>query len=198
MASSPSIRRPAISTRSWSRRNSGAATSPALLLDDAKRLSPARLDLQVNKDNARAIAFYEKHGFVMAGEGVNPVSGRPVYGCAGGPDHSSSLSSALPPSCLSLANTAAVSRSSLALAAAGLLRLGGLRRRRGDGGGQQRHAVVGRRRLLLGGALHLEVEIDLRAQAERHRVERATGSRRSSGCGRGCRRWSTWWCRRAA
>ena len=32
-------------------------------LDEAKRLSPARLDLHVNKDNARAIRFYEKHGF---------------------------------------------------------------------------------------------------------------------------------------
>ena len=84
----------------------------------------------------------------------------------------SPLSSDLPPSCLSLANTAAVSRSSLALAAAGRLRLGRLRRRGGDRGGQQRHAGVGRRRLLLRGALHLEVEIDLRAQAERHRIER--------------------------
>jgi putative acetyltransferase len=50
-----------------------------MLLDEAKRLSPARLDLLVNKDNARAIAFYEKHGFAMAGEDVNPVSGRPVF-----------------------------------------------------------------------------------------------------------------------
>ena len=51
----------------------------ALLLDDGKRISPARLDLLVNKDNARAIAFYEKHGFAMAGDDVNPVSGRPVF-----------------------------------------------------------------------------------------------------------------------
>jgi putative acetyltransferase len=51
----------------------------ALLLDESKRLSPARLDLLVNMDNARAIAFYEKHGFVPAGEDVNPVSGRPVF-----------------------------------------------------------------------------------------------------------------------
>jgi len=48
------------------------------LLDEAKRLSPAGLELQVNKDNARAIRFYEKHGFVYAGEAVNPVSGKPV------------------------------------------------------------------------------------------------------------------------
>lgn len=45
------------------------------LADEAKRLSPAGLDLLVNKDNARAIRFYEKHGFVYAGEDNNPVSG---------------------------------------------------------------------------------------------------------------------------
>ena len=51
----------------------------ALLLDEAKQLSPARIDLLVNKENARAIAFYEKHGFALAGDNVNPVSGRPVF-----------------------------------------------------------------------------------------------------------------------
>jgi putative acetyltransferase len=50
----------------------------ALLIDEAKRISPAGLDLLVNKDNARAIRFYDKHGFVPAGDDVNPVSGRPV------------------------------------------------------------------------------------------------------------------------
>jgi putative acetyltransferase len=50
----------------------------SLLLDEAKRISPGRLDLLVNKDNARAIRFYEKHGFKYAGDDVNPVSGRPV------------------------------------------------------------------------------------------------------------------------
>ena len=35
----------------------------------------AGLDLMVNKDNVRAIRFYEKHGFVYAGEDKNPVSG---------------------------------------------------------------------------------------------------------------------------
>ena len=45
------------------------------LLDEAKRLSPKGLDLLVNKDNARAIRFYEKHGFAYAGEDKNPVSG---------------------------------------------------------------------------------------------------------------------------
>jgi len=55
----------------------GTAVATALL-GEAKRLSPAGLDLLVNKDNARAIRFYEKHGFVYAGEDKNPVSGRPV------------------------------------------------------------------------------------------------------------------------
>jgi len=45
------------------------------LLDEAKHISPQGLDLLVNKDNARAIRFYEKHGFVYAGEDKNPVSG---------------------------------------------------------------------------------------------------------------------------
>jgi putative acetyltransferase len=45
------------------------------LLDEAKRISPRGLDLLVNKDNARAIRFYEKHGFAYAGEDKNPVSG---------------------------------------------------------------------------------------------------------------------------
>jgi putative acetyltransferase len=53
-------------------------TLAAALLDEAKRIAPSRLDLLVNKDNARAIRFYEKHGFVAAGDDVNPVSGRPV------------------------------------------------------------------------------------------------------------------------
>ena len=48
------------------------------LLDEAKRISPRGLDLLVNKDNARAIRFYEKHGFKYAGEDKNPVSGKPV------------------------------------------------------------------------------------------------------------------------
>jgi putative acetyltransferase len=50
----------------------------AALLAEAKRLSPRGVDLLVNKDNARAIRFYQKHGFVYAGEDKNPVSGIPV------------------------------------------------------------------------------------------------------------------------
>jgi putative acetyltransferase len=48
------------------------------LIDEAKRLSPERVTLLVNKDNARAIRFYERNGFVHAGDDVNPTSGRPV------------------------------------------------------------------------------------------------------------------------
>jgi putative acetyltransferase len=52
----------------------GSGLAPALL-NEAKRLSPDGLYLLVNKDNARAIRFYEKHGFVYDGEDKNPVSG---------------------------------------------------------------------------------------------------------------------------
>jgi len=48
------------------------------LVDEAKRLSPGGVTLLVNKDNARAIRFYARNGFVHAGEDVNPTSGRPV------------------------------------------------------------------------------------------------------------------------
>jgi putative acetyltransferase len=51
----------------------------AMLLDAGKRIAPAVIELLVNKDNGRAIAFYEKHGFTLVGDDVNPVSGRPVY-----------------------------------------------------------------------------------------------------------------------
>ena len=48
------------------------------LVDEAKRRSPKGVTLLVNKDNARAIRFYQRNGFVHAGEDVNPTSGRPV------------------------------------------------------------------------------------------------------------------------
>ena len=51
----------------------------AALLDEAKRLSPSGLDLDVNTDNARAIAFYGKHGFSISGSGVNPISHKPIH-----------------------------------------------------------------------------------------------------------------------
>ena len=49
------------------------------LIAEAKRVSPRGLDLDVNTDNARAIAFYRKERFVVTGDGVNPLSGRPVH-----------------------------------------------------------------------------------------------------------------------
>ncbi len=48
------------------------------LVAEAKRLSPDCIALLVNADNARAIRFYARNGFVHAGEDVNPTSGRPV------------------------------------------------------------------------------------------------------------------------
>ena len=48
------------------------------LVDEAKRLSPDRITLLVNTDNARAIRFYRRNGFAFADEDVDPTSGRPV------------------------------------------------------------------------------------------------------------------------
>lgn len=49
-----------------------------MLIDAARRLSPTRIRLDVNADNARAIAFYERQGFVRTGEGRASLSGRPT------------------------------------------------------------------------------------------------------------------------
>ncbi len=51
----------------------------AALIAEAKRISPSGLDLDVNIDNARAIAFYGKCGFVITGAGKNPITGRPIH-----------------------------------------------------------------------------------------------------------------------
>jgi len=48
------------------------------LMSEAKGLSPGFLQLDVNADNARAVAFYEREGFRRAGQGVNPNSGAPT------------------------------------------------------------------------------------------------------------------------
>ena len=48
------------------------------LVDEAKRLSPTGITLLVNKDNARAVRFYERSGFAHVGDDVNPTSRRPV------------------------------------------------------------------------------------------------------------------------
>jgi putative acetyltransferase len=45
------------------------------LMREAKRLSPGRLQLDVNADNVRALTFYEREGFRRTGEGINPNSG---------------------------------------------------------------------------------------------------------------------------
>jgi putative acetyltransferase len=49
-----------------------------LLLDAAKGASPGRIALDVNADNARALAFYRREGFVETGASVNPLSGLPT------------------------------------------------------------------------------------------------------------------------
>jgi putative acetyltransferase len=51
----------------------------AALMAEARRLSPAGLDLDVNTDNARAIGFYRRQGFTISGAGENPISGKPVH-----------------------------------------------------------------------------------------------------------------------
>jgi putative acetyltransferase len=55
----------------------GTALGKALV-DEAKRRAPDGVTLLVNKDNTRAIRFYERNGFIHAGEDVNPTSGQPV------------------------------------------------------------------------------------------------------------------------
>lgn len=50
----------------------------AALLDEARRLSPKRLSLNVNEGNPRARRFYEKHGFFEAGRGTSERTGLPI------------------------------------------------------------------------------------------------------------------------
>jgi putative acetyltransferase len=49
------------------------------LLGEARQLSPGRLELDVNQDNPRAVAFYRRNGFVEIAEGVNARSGLKTY-----------------------------------------------------------------------------------------------------------------------
>jgi putative acetyltransferase len=49
------------------------------LFEEAKRLSPSGINLDVNQSNARAVRFYERVGFKRTGEGVNALSGRPTF-----------------------------------------------------------------------------------------------------------------------
>jgi len=62
-----------VAPESW-----GAGVGEVLIVE-AKRISPRGLDLDVNTDNARAIAFYGKHGFAITGAGKNPISGKPIH-----------------------------------------------------------------------------------------------------------------------
>lgn len=55
---------------------SGAAEA---LLAEARRISPGGITLHVNTDNARAIAFYQKQGFIIDGQDINPRSGAPIH-----------------------------------------------------------------------------------------------------------------------
>lgn len=48
------------------------------LMAQAKALSPAGLDLDVNAGNDRARRFYARHGFDTCGQGTNPLSGLPT------------------------------------------------------------------------------------------------------------------------
>ena len=50
-----------------------------VLIDEARRRSPSGIDLDVNTDNARALAFYRKCGFAVTGDGKNPITGRPIH-----------------------------------------------------------------------------------------------------------------------
>jgi putative acetyltransferase len=47
----------------------------ARLLNEARRLSPDTLLLDVNQDNPRAIRFYKREGFSCIAEGINITSG---------------------------------------------------------------------------------------------------------------------------
>jgi putative acetyltransferase len=51
----------------------------AALIDEAKRLSPSGVRLDVNQANGRAVRFYERTGFVRTGEGINKNSGAATY-----------------------------------------------------------------------------------------------------------------------
>ena len=58
--------------------NWGSGVADALL-QEAQRLSPVAIALDVNQDNARAIRFYERAGFIRTGAGTNPFSGRATW-----------------------------------------------------------------------------------------------------------------------
>jgi len=62
-----------VAPEAWGSR---AATA---LVNAAKQIASFGLELHVNRDNHRAIRFYEKNGFAVSGDDVNPRSGAPIY-----------------------------------------------------------------------------------------------------------------------
>ena len=50
-----------------------------LLIEKARHTCPDGIDLHVNADNTRAIAFYQKYGFVISDADKNARSGAPTH-----------------------------------------------------------------------------------------------------------------------
>ena len=48
------------------------------LIDEAKRLSPGVVELDVNEANERAVRFYEREGFDFVTRGTSEHSGLPT------------------------------------------------------------------------------------------------------------------------
>lgn len=56
------------------------------LMAAAKARAPGGIDLDVNQDNPRAIAFYERLGLKIMAASTNPASGRAIWRMAWRPD----------------------------------------------------------------------------------------------------------------
>ena len=77
----------ALAIETWRRRvwlvngrpRAWGSAAASILLDEAKRISPQGIALDVNRSNARAVKFYEREGFVRTGEGKNEISGKPTF-----------------------------------------------------------------------------------------------------------------------
>jgi putative acetyltransferase len=63
----------AVAPANWSRGIAGT------LMEEAKRVAPNRIRLDVNQTNARAIQLYERLGFHRTGEGTNRNSGAATF-----------------------------------------------------------------------------------------------------------------------
>ena len=57
------------------------SSAAGTLIADAKSRAPGRLMLEVNQDNARAVRFYDKHGFRRMVASMNPGSGQKTWTC---------------------------------------------------------------------------------------------------------------------